>query len=218
MAGDGNEFQASHPVSGLYKSSPGSLADGDQDALRVDSAGLLRIDAVGNVAHDAADTGAPVKVGGRALATLPTAMSASDRSDLLTDLYGRLHVTAGQRAESWSVVHAAAANTQATASKAAGTAAQRHVCKGFMFTFASLGAPTPEQLDVVIRDGASGAGTIVWSGKISLPAVAGESKWIGMSGLYLVGTAATAMTAEFSAGGGANDYQSVSIFGETIPA
>ena len=38
---------------------------------------------------------------------------------------------------------------------------------------------------------ATGAGTVLWSGSISLPAVAGESKWCGMSNLWLVGTAAT---------------------------
>lgn len=204
-------------VYGLYKTSPSTLSDAESDAIRLDAKGGVVV--AGHVAHDAADSGNPVKVGGRALATLPTALTASDRSDLLTDLYGRLHVTAGQRAESWSVKHTPAANTQATAAKAAGGAAVRHVCKGYAWSLSSgAGAPTPELITIAIRDGATGAGTIIWEETVSLPATAGSSARGSMSGLYLVGTANTAMTIETDSAPGANVVASVSIFGESIPA
>jgi hypothetical protein len=47
----------------------------------------------GNVAHDIADTGNPVKVGGVARSTNPSVVASGDRSDLMTDLIGRLVVS-----------------------------------------------------------------------------------------------------------------------------
>lgn len=60
------------------------------------TASSLNAQAVGNIAHDAADSGNPVKVGGVAFSpdgTTPgTAVAESDRSNLKTDLNGRLFV------------------------------------------------------------------------------------------------------------------------------
>lgn len=47
---------------------------------------------LGNVAHDAADSGNPVKVGARAVNVEITQASNNDRSDMLTDLSGKLLV------------------------------------------------------------------------------------------------------------------------------
>lgn len=44
---------------------------------------------VGNVAHDAADSGYPVKIGGKAETTAPTAVQDGDRVDFWADEYGR---------------------------------------------------------------------------------------------------------------------------------
>lgn len=51
----------------------------------------------GNVAHDAADSGNPVKMGARAIAhgTNPTAVAAADRTDLLANRAGIPFVIAG---------------------------------------------------------------------------------------------------------------------------
>lgn len=229
---DGNEFQTSHPVSGLYKATPGTLVDGDQDCLRLTSAGLLRVsvdantaqgtdqEVVGNVAHDGVDSGNPVKVGGIGRAIWETAAStAGDRVNASFDLYGRMRVNPGYAAaDAWSVVHTPAANNQATASKAAGSSSQRHVCTGFTWSLSSgAGAPTPELITVAIRDGATGAGTIVWQQTVSLPATAGSHAEFGQTGLWLVGTAATAMTIETDSSPGANVVASVSLSGVTIP-
>jgi len=54
----------------------------DQDALEV----------VGDVAHDAADSGNPVKVGGKAATSTPSAVANGDRVDAFFDEYGRLNV------------------------------------------------------------------------------------------------------------------------------
>jgi hypothetical protein len=47
----------------------------------------------GTVAHDAADSGNPIKVGARALTALITAVSNNDRVDLTTDKFARLLAT-----------------------------------------------------------------------------------------------------------------------------
>ncbi len=49
----------------------------------------------GDVAHDAADSGNPVKMGGKARSTLPTAVAANDRVDAYLDVYGRQVIASG---------------------------------------------------------------------------------------------------------------------------
>lgn len=46
----------------------------------------------GDVAHDFVDAGEPVKIGGKASTSQPTAVANSDRVDAYFDEYGRLHV------------------------------------------------------------------------------------------------------------------------------
>jgi hypothetical protein len=46
----------------------------------------------GGVAHDAADTGNPIKIGGKALASVGTAVTAGDRVNARFDLLGQLYV------------------------------------------------------------------------------------------------------------------------------
>lgn len=43
----------------------------------------------GDAAHDAADAGSPVKIGGKALLQIPSVVSADDRVNAYFDLYGR---------------------------------------------------------------------------------------------------------------------------------
>jgi hypothetical protein len=52
--------------------------------------------AVGNVAHDAVDSGAPLKVGGKANSSIPANVQAGDRVDALFSLAGIQVVTLGQ--------------------------------------------------------------------------------------------------------------------------
>lgn len=115
----------------------------------------------------------------------------------------------------WSIIHAPAANAQATASKAAGAAGVRHVCTAISATFvASTTAPAAVQVTVNVRDGATGAGTVIWTAVMSLPATGGASAApVQLAGLNIVGSAATAMTIEFSAAGGANTVEAVSLSG-----
>lgn len=65
-----------------------SGAEGDYEPLHTDDTGRLWVDPQGNVAHDAADSGNPIKVGARAVSTLATAtmVAAADRADNVADL------------------------------------------------------------------------------------------------------------------------------------
>lgn len=57
------------------------------------TASALNAQVVGNIAHDSADSGPPVKVGGVARTANPTAVTAGDRVDLYMDKLGRPVVT-----------------------------------------------------------------------------------------------------------------------------
>jgi len=119
----------------------------------------------------------------------------------------------------WVATHCPAANTQATCSKAAGAAGVRHVCTGVSFTVvAGTSAPTAAVTQVDLRDGATGAGTILASWKVGVPAVAGTLVTFSSPPLNIPGTAATAMTLEFAAALGANTFESVVLTGYTTPA
>lgn len=71
----------------------GTAGTPSSDVLTVQGAAsmtALLVTPGGNVAHDAADSGNPVKVGGKATSGLPAEVSSGDRADLVTDLHGRL--------------------------------------------------------------------------------------------------------------------------------
>lgn len=64
-----------------------------------------------------------------------------------------------------------------------------------------------------MRDGASGAGTILWSGAVAAPANGSETIAIPLS---IAGSANTAMTIEFSAAGVAASLEAVSMTGYDV--
>lgn len=68
-----------------------SVDDGG-GALTVDNGGTFAVQAEssGDVAHDAADSGNPVKIGAQARTTLPSAVADADRVNLIADDVGRL--------------------------------------------------------------------------------------------------------------------------------
>lgn len=63
-------------------------ADGDYTVLRVTATGALWGQDAEGVAHDAADSGNPKKIGGKASTTAPTAVSANDRVNAWFTLQG----------------------------------------------------------------------------------------------------------------------------------
>lgn len=67
--------------------------------------------------------------------------------------------------------------------------------------------------DLVVRDGASGSGTIIYEHSLAIPATAGESASIFLTGLQWAGTAGNAMTIEFGAASASGCFQRVNLFG-----
>lgn len=106
------------------------------------------------------------------------------------------------------------ANTQATATHAAVTG-KSHICQTIHCTLnATAAAPTAVGVSVVLRDGATGVGTILWASQMSLPAVAGQSSPpVEISGLAIAGSPGNAMTLEFTAAAGANTLETVAFSG-----
>lgn len=114
----------------------------------------------------------------------------------------------------WSEYHAPAVNTQATKSKAAGAAGVRHVCNWVSFTLANDSTGSVQTvLAFNLRDGATGAGTILASWTMALPATAGECRTFTLSGLNIPGTAATAMTLETASAPATHTAASVAFGG-----
>lgn len=98
----------------------------------------------------------------------------------------------------WSVVSAPAVSTVASAVKGAGAAGVRHICTNVSFGFSAGTAVAAATVVVNLRDGASGAGTILKSWQFALPATTIAPFAVSFP-LHEVGTAATAMTLEFTA-------------------
>lgn len=120
-----------------------------------------------------------------------------------------------EKGSRWMVISNPAAGSQATASIAS-EASVRHVVDCIAFSAASTTAPVLTALTVNVRDGATGAGTIIWTNQVVIPAATGQNVApFNFCGLNLVGTTATAMTLEFSASL-ANLIESVSISGFNV--
>ena len=126
---------------------------------------------------------------------------------------------ADRPSDSWAIVHTPAANTQATITQAAGASGVRHVCTSITAVLAAgTSAPSAAQVKVRLRDGGTGAGTILWDATMCIQATAGVTNIINLGGLRILGTAATAMTLEFDGSAGANTFESVSVTGYSISA
>jgi len=111
----------------------------------------------------------------------------------------------------WTANQAPAAATQATATRAAAAGAGRNVCRSITVSIAC--AAVQAALEFVVRDGATGVGTILWRVKLACPA--GDSRVVTLGGLNIVGSAATAMTIESLAAPAATNSATVAMTGYT---
>lgn len=96
------------PVSAEYRLAATTYADGDVTVLQSDENGNLKVTLAnqlagedltdnlikvgGNIVHDSADAGNPVKVGGKAASSEPSAVTAGDRVNAYFDTTGHQHV------------------------------------------------------------------------------------------------------------------------------
>lgn len=107
------------------------------------------------------------------------------------------------------------AATAATTSKGAGGGTVRHVATTVSACFHDSAINTVARI-VHLRDGATGAGTVLRTWLLSSP-VAGEAECINISGLNMTGSANTAMTLEFSAAPAATASETVGLTGYSTP-
>lgn len=119
----------------------------------------------------------------------------------------------GLRSDDWSVQHQPAVGSQATISKAA-VGDKRHRCTSITATLSGTAAQTV--LYVNLRDGATGAGTILWSAPMVVAAGLVPDRVV-VSNLNIVGSVNTAMTLEFAGAGAGTTIQDVSLTGWTGP-
>jgi hypothetical protein len=76
------------PMGAIFDATPPTIADGSVGAPRMSSTRILLTEPEGGVAHDAPDAGNPIKVGGRAVTTVPAAVATNDRVDALYSTTG----------------------------------------------------------------------------------------------------------------------------------
>lgn len=116
----------------------------------------------------------------------------------------------------WTTINTTSASaTAASAVKASGGGTVRHVATGM--TACNFDTATDTVRLVHLRDGASGAGTILKTWMLSVT-VANGANCLNITGLNISGSAATAMTIEFaSAPAGGTQSQTVSMQGYSTP-
>lgn len=139
--------------------------------------------------------------------------AATNTGDILTEKGGR-----------WQINNSgtAASGVQGTISRAAGGGTVRHIIDCIGFAADSAAAVTAANVLLNVRDGATGAGTVIWQYALSMPTAAAlgiqEVPATNFCGLGIVGSANTAMTIEFSAAV-AGSIQSVNATGydATVP-
>lgn len=146
-----------------------------------------------------------------ALANDPVATLLIGRNSI-----GALNVEFGSR---WVVNSSPATSSQASASIAA-EASVRHVADNVCFSAQSAGAVAASALTITIRDGATGAGTVLRTFQVAIPVASATGQqevpiFCTPTGMGLVGTTNTAMTAEFSAGV-TNLNEAISITGYNV--
>ena len=118
----------------------------------------------------------------------------------------------------WACTSAPAAANQATCSQAAGGGTVRHVVTAFqMCLFTATVAVIPVAQVAVVRDGATGAGTIFFNSVAGSGTAQGGQCQNSPPGYTRIGTANTAMTVEFAAAPPANVLQTVNMSGYSVP-
>lgn len=127
----------------------------------VDASGNQITSWQGNIAHDSADSGNPIKIGGRARSSNIAAVAENDRSDLIQSLVGKLlTLPYALPASTWSYAAASGGITNTTgvqAKAAAGVGIRNYVCR-----VAVINGHATVSTEVIIRDGT--AGTVLWRG------------------------------------------------------
>lgn len=144
--------------------------------------------------------------------------STFDRQDGVSNTNNTGTTTAGvsysAMLSTWTATDTDVGATQSIATKASGGGSVRHVTTAISACMSATVAQVP--ILVNLRDGATGAGTILRSWVIGVDAV-NQSRCMNESGLNITGSAATAMTMEFAAAGAATTTTTVNLSGYSTP-
>lgn len=144
--------------------------------------------------------------------------STWDRLDSISNTNNTATTSLGVRystqLSTWSITNTPAVQTQATVSRAAGGGTVRHVATSVTICVAANGTA---QVPILfhLRDGATGAGTILRTWAISAPITSGWCQ--DVTGLNMTGSANTAMTIESAAAPVAASQATVSMTGYSTP-
>jgi hypothetical protein len=118
----------------------------------------------------------------------------------------------------WSATSNPGVGVKATATRAPVAAPPigtgQHVCTSVTATLV-IAAATPAQATLNLRDGATGAGTILASWELAAVGVIGTCTIFSLDTIEIIGSANTAMTLEFNAAV-ATQFESVTMTGHTI--
>lgn len=136
--------------------------------------------------------------------------TGSATNNTATTSLGGLQVT---QLSTWSVTNTATAGTP-SASKTAGGGTVRHVATAISVCVAAAGTAQPA-VQVNLRDGAAGAGTIIRSWQLAAPI--NTNACVSENGLNMTGSANTAMTIEFAAATAAATQASVNLSAYSTP-
>lgn len=136
--------------------------------------------------------------------------SASGANNTATTSLGATQVVP---LSTWRVTNTASAGTP-SASKTSGGGTVRHVATCVSISVGAAATAQPV-VQVNLRDGGTGAGTIIRSWQLAAPV--NGSALVDLCGLNESGTAATAMTLEFAAATAAATQASVTLSGYSTP-
>lgn len=112
---------------------------------------------VGNVAHDSADSGAPIKTGGRAVSAEITPVTTGDRTDSIHDLVGRQIIMPYANPENQLSGLITTAMTSTTSTAVTGMGAQGGSLRNYITTVIISNSHATVGTDVVLQDGNGGA-------------------------------------------------------------
>jgi hypothetical protein len=107
---DGNYLNVNMNVAGTDVAGGNGTVSAQTLRVTIASDSTGQVIANGGIAHDSADSGNPVKIGGRASSTPVTAVAANDRVDAFFDVQGRQVVTQKALTGTASNVSASASN------------------------------------------------------------------------------------------------------------
>ena len=161
--------------------------DDNGGSLTVDNGGTFAVQAAGDIAHDAADSGNPIKTGSKSVlfnGTAPpnAAASEGDRVNHIADEYGRQFVEI-THPNHWDVsVDYAVAQTNATVKAAPGAGLSLYITDILLSNGATAG-------NVTLLDGSGG--TVKWE---AYPAITGGAKDSRRSPIKLTANTLLAIT------------------------